>query len=155
PGQPPDATTPVLNPAFTSRNGTHDVQRFDPVEQPGTYSLTMTNADVYLGTTAQCLTAPADRPFTFKVTVANRGSRTGTVKGSEKRRAKGSGSNNSSTRIVAPGQSLWVIAQGLVGDPFSIAEVAFKVNRLWQLNAERIGTGSPDLIYPGQKLRLQ
>ena len=56
---------------------------------------------------------------------------------------------------MAPGQSLWVIAQGLVGDPFSIADVAFKVDRLWQLNADRIGPGNRDLIYPGQTLRLQ
>ncbi len=53
------------------------------------------------------------------------------------------------------GQSLWVIAQGLVADPFSIADVAFKVNRLWQLNADTIGTGDRNLIFPGQQLRLR
>ena len=57
----------------------------------------------------------------------------------------------SSTR----GQSLWVIAQGLVDDPYSIAEVAFKVDRLWQINAARIGTGDRNLIFPGQELRLK
>ena len=48
-----------------------------------------------------------------------------------------------------------MIAQGLVGDPFSIADVAFKVNRLWQLNAASDRDREPDLIYPGQTLRLQ
>jgi hypothetical protein len=48
-----------------------------------------------------------------------------------------------------------VIAKGLIGEPDSIAQVAFEVGRLWHLNAERIGTGSPDLIYPGLELRLK
>ena len=60
-----------------------------------------------------------------------------------------------STRVVQPGQSLWAIAQGLFGGPASIAQVAFKVDRLWQLNADRIGSGNPDLIFPGLRLRLK
>ena len=34
-------------------------------------------------------------------------------------------------------------------------EIAFEVGRLWRLNAMRIGTGNPDLIFPGQELRLK
>jgi LysM domain len=155
PGAAPDPTAPLLNPTFTSRKETHDVQRFEPVEKPGTYTLTMSNADIYLSGPFQCLDAPADRPFTFKVTVAHRGSSTGSEKGSEKSRAKGSGSSSKSTQIVAPGQSLWVIAQNLVANPFSVAQVALKVDRLWALNAARIGTGDRNLIFPGQELRLK
>ena len=57
--------------------------------------------------------------------------------------------------MIRPGQSLWTIAQGLVARQASIAEVAFKVGRLWQLNANRIGTGNPDSIFPGLELRLK
>jgi hypothetical protein len=48
-----------------------------------------------------------------------------------------------------------VIAQNLVENPFSVAQVAFKVDRLWALNAARIGTGDRNLIFPGQELRLK
>ena len=58
------------------------------------------------------------------------------------------------TRVVKPGQSLWVIAQSVVGRA-SIAQIAFQVRRLWRLNSARIGTGDPDLIYAGQELRLK
>jgi nucleoid-associated protein YgaU len=55
---------------------------------------------------------------------------------------------------VKAGQSLWLIAESVLGDGASDAQIATEVERLWQLNAERIGTGDPDLIYPGQELRL-
>jgi hypothetical protein len=59
-----------------------------------------------------------------------------------------------STHVVEPGQCLWVIAESLLGEQANDAQVAAEVERLWQLNADRIGTGNPDLIYPGQELRL-
>ena len=61
-------------------------------------------------------------------------------------------SGRASTRVVEPGQSLWAIAEDLVGEPAGIARVVSVVARLWDLNAERIGTGDPNLIYPGQTL---
>jgi hypothetical protein len=122
----------------------------------GTYVLALTNMDVYLSGPHQCLDAPSGSPFTFKVTVAHRG------RGGHSDHSGGpsdgvahESSNLSSTHVVEPGQSLWVIAKGLIGQPDSIAKVAFEVGRLWQLNAERIGTGDPDLIYPGIELRLK
>jgi len=57
--------------------------------------------------------------------------------------------------VVEPGESLWLIARGLLGEPAGIAQVASRVGRLWRLNAARIGSGNPDVIFPGQQLRLQ
>jgi hypothetical protein len=68
----------------------------------------------------------------------------------------GAGTGNSGrTHVVRTGQSLWAIAQTLVARRASIGEIAFEVGRLWRLNATRIGTGNPDLIFPGQELRLK
>lgn len=149
------ATTPILDPATTTRNGSVDGQRWVATDT-GVYILAMTNADIFLSGPHQCLDAPAARPFTFKVTVARRGSGDGSGKKGGKGDGAVSGRNGgASTHVVERGQSLWVIAQGVVGQPASIAQVAFEVGRLWQLNAARIGTGNPDLIFPGQELRLE
>jgi LysM domain len=56
---------------------------------------------------------------------------------------------------VRSGDSLWSIAKRLLGPNVSTAQVAREVHRLWQLNAERIGTGDPNLIMVGQTLRLR
>ena len=56
--------------------------------------------------------------------------------------------------VVRPGESLWSIAEGLLGRGASPARVAQEVNRLWELNAARIGTGNPDLVMAGTTLRL-
>jgi nucleoid-associated protein YgaU len=55
---------------------------------------------------------------------------------------------------VRPGDSLWRIAARHLGPDATVATTAREVARLWTLNRERIGTGDPDLIYPGQLLRL-
>jgi len=57
-------------------------------------------------------------------------------------------------RVVQPGESLWSIAAGLAGDDPSPARIARLVNRLWSLNADRIGTGNPDLVMAGTTLRI-
>ena len=154
------ATTPILNPVDSSRDGAKDVQRFEPVPQDGGYVIAMTNADIFLSAPLQCLDAPAGRPFTFRVTVARgSGKRSEKKGGKEDRSPDGPSSSapgsSAATRVIRPGQSLWTIAQGLVARPASIAEVALQVGRLWQLNANRIGTGNPDLIFPGLELRLK
>jgi nucleoid-associated protein YgaU len=148
------ATSPILESASATRHGSRDAQTW-VATNTGTYVLAMTNADVFLSGPHQCLSAPSGRPFTFKVTVVHRGG------GDHPGRSGGPGdgaaeqSSEVSTHVVEPGQSLWVIAKGLIGEPDSIAQVAFEVGRLWHLNAETIGTGDPDLIYPGLKLRLR
>jgi nucleoid-associated protein YgaU len=58
------------------------------------------------------------------------------------------------TYRVRPGDSLWRIASRHLGTDATNLETAEEVNRLWRLNEQRIGTGNPDLIFPGQTLRM-
>lgn len=55
---------------------------------------------------------------------------------------------------VQSGDSLWSIARELVGPEASNARVAVLVDRLWTLNAGRIGTGNPDMLKIGTDLAL-
>ena len=57
--------------------------------------------------------------------------------------------------VVRPGESLWSIADALLGRHASVARIAREVNRLWELNSDRIGTGDPDLLRVGTKLALR
>jgi hypothetical protein len=57
--------------------------------------------------------------------------------------------------IVRPGESLWSIAEQLLGRRASAASIALEVRRLWRLNRHRIGTGDPDLLVVGVRLRLR
>lgn len=56
--------------------------------------------------------------------------------------------------LVAAGECLWVIAAGYLPAGASNSEIAAEVHRLWRLNAARIGTGDPDSLPIGVKLRL-
>jgi hypothetical protein len=56
--------------------------------------------------------------------------------------------------VVQAGESLWSIAAELLGPGASTDEIARAVERLWQLNAGRIGSGDPDLIVAGERLVL-
>ena len=56
--------------------------------------------------------------------------------------------------VVEPGQCLWSIAHDLLGGASSNARIARTVAELWRLNADAIGTGDPNLVMPGQRLRL-
>ena len=53
------------------------------------------------------------------------------------------------------GESLWSIASDVLGDDASVAQIAREVNRLWELNSDRIGTGDPDLLMVGTRLTLR
>ena len=59
------------------------------------------------------------------------------------------------TYVVRPGDSLWLIAARALDARASDAAIAAAVNRLWERNADRIATGDPDLIYPGQRLVVE
>ena len=56
---------------------------------------------------------------------------------------------------VQRGESLWSIAADVLGEDASVARIAREVQRLWELNDERIGTGRPDLLFAGTRLRLR
>jgi hypothetical protein len=56
--------------------------------------------------------------------------------------------------IVRPDDSLWRIAELMLGKRGTDAQVARLVDRIWRLNAKRIGTGDPSLIMAGQRLLL-
>ncbi len=60
----------------------------------------------------------------------------------------------SATHLVRAGESLWTIAAARLDPNASKAEIARELARIWALNAEAIETGDPDLIRPGQTLRL-
>jgi nucleoid-associated protein YgaU len=55
---------------------------------------------------------------------------------------------------VRAGDSLWSIARRLLGSEASAGRIAREVNRLWELNRDRIGTGNPSLIHVGTVLKL-
>jgi hypothetical protein len=55
---------------------------------------------------------------------------------------------------VRSGDTLWSIARSLLGPGASPAQIARKVDQLWRLNAGHIHSGRPDLILPGERLRL-
>ena len=54
--------------------------------------------------------------------------------------------------MVRAGESLWSIAADLLGPGASNAEIARAVDRLWELNAERIASADPDVIVSGERL---
>lgn len=58
------------------------------------------------------------------------------------------------TYVVQEGDCLWRIAARQLGEDANDAAIAKEVTRLWKLNAKRIGTGNPDLIFAGQTLTL-
>jgi hypothetical protein len=57
--------------------------------------------------------------------------------------------------IVQRGESLWSIASDRLGERAGAAGIAREVDRLWELNEDRIASGSPDLLYTGIRLRLR
>jgi hypothetical protein len=56
--------------------------------------------------------------------------------------------------VVRAGECLWSIAEALLPAGAGTAEIAAEVQRLWRLNASRIGTGNPSLVYAGTELAL-
>ena len=63
--------------------------------------------------------------------------------------------NSRSMMLVTRGDSLWAIAQHLAGPGAPDLAVEAQVHRLWTLNERRIGTGDPNLIFPGTRLKLR
>lgn len=93
--------------------------------------------------------------------VGSRGERLRVVLALDDAGAGGGGGSASTTPTsrpgqytVRPGDSLWTIAEGRLGAGATDAAVAQQVVRVWSTNKQRIGTGDPDLIYPGTVLRV-
>jgi hypothetical protein len=57
--------------------------------------------------------------------------------------------------VVRPGDCLWHIAAAALPAGSGAAAIGDKVAELWRMNEDRIGTGDPNLIYPGTVLRLR
>ena len=70
------------------------------------------------------------------------------------RHGKAAGLAGRRVHIVRAGECLWAIAEALLPAGAGNAEIAAEVRRLWSLNAARIGTGDPSLLYTGTALRL-
>jgi nucleoid-associated protein YgaU len=65
-----------------------------------------------------------------------------------------SGSASGSTVVVKAGDSLWSIAEQQVGAQAGNAAIESKVQSIYAANASRIGTGDPNLIFPGTRLSV-
>jgi LysM domain len=59
-----------------------------------------------------------------------------------------------SSYTVRRGDCLWSIAEALLPSGAGNEEIAAEVARLWHLNADRIGTGDPNVILAGTQLAL-
>jgi len=73
----------------------------------------------------------------------------------DRKRGSAPSSSGAGIHIVQSGESLWSIAAARVGGSPAPSEVAREVERLWDLNADAIGTGDPDLLLVGQRLSLR
>ncbi len=71
------------------------------------------------------------------------------------RRAGRSARPGDRVHVVFAGESLWSIAQDVLGAKASVGETAREVDRFWVLNRERIGTGDRDLLPIGTRLVLR
>jgi LysM repeat protein len=65
-----------------------------------------------------------------------------------------SSASSSGSVVVKPGDSLWSIARSLLPAGASNVAIEHKVVAIWDANANRIGTGDPNLIFSGTRLRL-
>ena len=55
--------------------------------------------------------------------------------------------------VVEPGDSLWSISEEHIGPGATPEQIAYEVERIFELNRERIGE-NPNLIFPGQEFFL-
>lgn len=60
----------------------------------------------------------------------------------------------SSWYVVLPGDSLWKIARHELGGSATDHATAQRARRLWAMNHQRIGTGDPNVVMSGQRIRV-
>ena len=107
-----------------------------PPEAPAQSAQDSAPAVAEVATSAARATATA----TETATATDSGNRTDTQTGS--------------IHVVRAGESLWSIARELLPARATSAQVAAEVARLWNLNQNRIESGDPNLILPGERLRI-
>ncbi len=99
----------------------------------------------------QPVAAPAESVVASPAEITPKATHTRSSAAASRTRAARRGNRS---HVVQRGESLWSIAQDLLGDTAANARVAREVNRLWELNSSRIGTGNPDLLAVGTRLVL-
>jgi hypothetical protein len=77
-----------------------------------------------------------------------------TDRGAPLTRSSAPSSSDPASVVVAPGDSLWKIAAAHVAPGAGNAAVYAEVIRIWNANAGRIGTGDPNLVFPGTRLSI-
>jgi uncharacterized protein DUF4397/LysM domain-containing protein len=85
--------------------------------------------------------APLTRPATFISTAAAHS-------------MHGSSMASGKSLMVRPGDSLWSIAAKLCGPAATEEQIHAKLVSVWNMNAKRISSGDPNLIFPGTRLTL-
>ena len=85
------------------------------------------------------------------VTVIDRGA---PLTRTSSRRAGQRASSSGPSVVVAPGDSLWTIAAHHLGARASNEAIEEEVVAIWKLNGAAIGTGDPNLIFPGQVIHF-
>jgi nucleoid-associated protein YgaU len=58
------------------------------------------------------------------------------------------------TYVVRQGDNLWSIAARRLGNGATPQQINAKLHRIWDANAANVPSGDPDLILPGQSLRM-
>jgi nucleoid-associated protein YgaU len=95
--------------------------------------------------------APLTRPMHF-VSMVKHSSSMG--KSGSSMGKSGSSMAAAGSVMVHSGDSLWSIASRIVGPNASDEQIHAKLVEIWNMNVKRIGTGDPNLIFPGQHLAL-
>lgn len=144
-------------PYLSVKPGTHTLAATRPADSAPLFSAPATKFES--GTAYSAIVVGSRGERVRIVTVVDRGApltraggpKTGTVRPSRPARAAGS---RSKIIVIHPGDSLWAIARRVTGPHAGNEAVQRKLAAIWALNANRIGTGDPNLIFAGQTLHL-
>jgi hypothetical protein len=149
----------VATPYLTLTPGKHNFSAM----RPGSTAplLSVTGATLQSGVAYSAVVLGTRGQMTRVLLLADRGapgikpaSATTPPKNGQPPAAGGPGGGSGDTVTIRTGDCLWMIAQDVVGKDASGEQVQQEVVRIWKANADRIGTGDPDLVYPGVKLRI-
>jgi resuscitation-promoting factor RpfA len=180
PAEPSPSPVNAPNPAAPTEPespSAHDTPQASPTPPPASTDPAPTPPDTREGAASErSSTEPANRSTVDTRRGSHRPARTSTRRAGEDGRGTGRGgthegkgdraratrttdvvdvaSGEPTSYTVRPGDSLWRIAERHLGPRATTIATAQEVARLWEINQQRIGTGNPDLIFPGQTLRV-